>query len=136
MMSSAFELGRHDARMSPFSYVTRSGMTLGYCHEKLSLALHEMCTSSASLKTRLRNSLRYGFTCFPEGIFPDAIAQRLSEIKWAFAGVHPIVDAMNPPDALDRMRPHEVTRLAEKLMSLREAVAQEYYKQKFSRGHS
>jgi len=111
-------------------------MTLGYYHEKLSLALHEMCTSSESLKTRLRNSLRYGFTCFPEGIFPDAIAQRISEIKSAFAGVHPIVDAMNPPDALDRMKPHEIRRLAEKVISLQEAVAQEYYKEKFSRRHS
>jgi hypothetical protein len=39
---------------------------------------------------------------------------------------------MNPPDALDRMKAREVERLVEKVISLREAVAREYYKQEFS----
>ena len=102
-------------------------MTLGYCHEKLSLAIIEMCKSTASLKVRLRNSLRYGFTAFPQDIFPEAIAQQLLEVKAAFAGVHPIFDAMNPPDVLDQMKPSDVRRLVDKVISLRDSVAHEYY---------
>jgi hypothetical protein len=108
-------------------------MTLGYCHEKLSLAVLEMCRSTRSLKVRLRNSLRHGFTCFPDDIFTDAIRQKLSEVKIAFAGVQPTFDAMNPPDALDSMKPSEVRRLVDGVIGLREAVAQEYFKQRFRR---
>ncbi|SRR5712692_9578441 len=103
-------------------------MTLGYCHGKLSLAIFEMCKSTRSLKVRLRNSLRHGFTCFPQDIFPEAIGQQLLDVKAAFAGVHPTFDAMNPPDALDEMKPSEARRLVEKVISLRESVAEEYYR--------
>jgi hypothetical protein len=102
-------------------------MTLGYCHEKLSLAIFEMCKSTGRLKARLRHSLRHGFTAFPSDLFPEAIAQQLLEVKAAFAGVHPIVDAMNPPDVLDRMKPSDARRLVDKVISLRESVAKEYY---------
>jgi len=102
-------------------------MTLGYCHEKLSLAVREMCKSTASLKARLRHSLRHGFTAFPQDIFPDAVRQQLLEVKAAFEGVHPIVNAVNPPDVLDRMKPPDVRRLVDKVISLRESVAKEYY---------
>src|SRR4029077_273923 len=98
-------------------------MTLGYCHEKLSLAIFEICESTSSLKTRLRKSLGQGFTAFPQNIFPDAIAQQLLEVKAAFAGIHPIVNAMNPPDVLDQMKPSDVRRLVAKVISLRESVA-------------
>jgi hypothetical protein len=102
-------------------------MTLGYCHEKLSLVLFEMCKSTGSLKARLRKSLRHGFTAFPPDLFPEAIAQQLLEVKAAFAGVHLAVDAMNPPDVLDQMKPSDVRRLVDKVISLRESVAKEYY---------
>jgi len=102
-------------------------MTLGYCHEKLTLAVFEMCKSTKSLKVRLRNSLRHGFTAFPQDIFPDAVRQQLLEVKAAFAGVQPTVDAMNPPDVLDQMKPSEVRRLVDKVIGLRETVAKEYY---------
>ena len=108
-------------------------MTLGYFHEKLSLAVFEMCGSTASLKVRLRKSLRHGFTAFPCDIFADPIRRQLSEVKAAFAGVQPTFDAMNPPDTLDNMKSFEVRQLVEKVISLREAMAQEYFKQKFSR---
>jgi hypothetical protein len=108
-------------------------MTLGYCHEKLSLAVFEMCKSTATLKARLRNSLRYGYTAFPQDPFPEAIAQQLLEVKAAFAGVHLTDDAMNPPDVLDQMKPSDVRRLVDKVISLRESVAQEYYGRRSSR---
>src|ERR1700730_290097 len=98
-------------------------MTLGYCHQKLSLAVFEMCKSTSSLKVRLRNSLRYGFTAFPQDLFPDAIAQQLLEVKAAFAGVHPIFDAMNHPDVLDQMKPNDGKRLVDKCIGLGEPVA-------------
>lgn len=105
-------------------------MTLGYCHEKLSEAIFEMCKSTANLKARLRNSLRHGFTAFPQDIFSDAVGQQLLEVKAAFAGVHPIVDSMNPPDVLDQMKPSEVRQLVDKVISLRESVAKEYYERR------
>jgi hypothetical protein len=103
-------------------------MTLGYCHEKLSLAVFEMCKSTATLKARLRSSLRHGFTAFPQDIFPDAVRQQLLDVKAAFAGVHPIVVATNPPDVLDQMKTPDVMRLLDKVISLRESVAKEYYR--------
>jgi hypothetical protein len=63
-------------------------MTLGYCHGKLSLAIFEMCQSTRSLKVRLRNSLRHGYTALPQDLFPEAITQQLLEVKTALAGVY------------------------------------------------
>jgi hypothetical protein len=37
---------------------------------------------------------------------------------------------MNPPDVLDQMKPSDVRRLVDKVISLRESVAKEYYGQK------
>ena len=108
-------------------------MTLGYCHGKLSEAVFEMCTSTASLKVRLRLSLKHGFTAFPDDIFADPIRHQLGEVKAAFAGVELNFDAMRPPDALDNMKPSAVRRLVGKVISLRETVAQEYFGQKFRR---
>jgi hypothetical protein len=117
----------------PALFRVEGSMTLGYCHEKLSLAVFEVCRSTAGLKARLRTSLKHGFTAFPDDIFTDVVRQQLSEVKVAFAEVQLTVDAMNPPDALDRMKPSEVRRLVDRVINLREAVAQEYFKQKFRR---
>ena len=108
------------------AFELRNGMTLGYYHEKLSQAVFEMCKSTANLKVRVRNSLKHGFLAFSENIFRDAVRQQLSEVKAAFAGVQLTVDAMKLPDTLDRMKPPEVRRLIDKIISLREVVAQEY----------
>ena len=106
-------------------------LRLSYCHEKLSLAVFEMCISTQSLKNRLRSSLRHGFTAFPDETFSAGLREQLSEIKAALAGVRIGSGLENYPDAIDRMKPSIVRRLVNEIISLREGVAKEYYKRIF-----
>jgi hypothetical protein len=92
-----------------------------------------MCTSTKSLKDRLRTSLRHGFTAFPEETFPEELRQKFSEIKAALKGVQLGHSLENYPDAIDRMKPSDVRRLFDKIISLRESVAKEYYMRMFQR---
>jgi hypothetical protein len=107
-------------------------MNLSYCHEKLSLALFEMCVSTQSLKNRLRISVRHGLTFFSENDFPEGLREQFSEIKLALAGVSVsgrIDDSY--PDPVDRMKPSQAQRLLNEIISLREGVAREYYRRAF-----
>jgi hypothetical protein len=108
-------------------------MHLSYCHQKLSLAVFEMCLSTQSLKNRLRGSLKHSFTAFPEDTFPKGTRQRFSEIRNALAGVRLAYDFRNRPDAIDRMKPSQVRRLIGEIICLREAVAKEYHRLAFTR---
>lgn len=103
-------------------------MNLSYCHEKLSLAIYEMCVSTQGLRSRLRGSIKHGFAAFPAEAFPEALREQFSEIKAALAGVRIGGRIEDYPDPIDRMRPAEVRRLIDKIISLRENVAKEYHR--------
>jgi hypothetical protein len=108
-------------------------MNLTYCYQKLSEALNEMCLSTQSLEDRLRSSISRGFTAFPVETFPEGLREQFSEIKSALAGVR-IPGHIQPcPDPIDRMRSTEVKRLIGRLISLRDGVAEEYYRRAFQR---
>jgi hypothetical protein len=106
-------------------------MSLSYCNQKLSLAVFEMCVSTQSLRNRLRGSIKHGFTAFPETTFPEGLREQFSEIKTALAGVRVGGGIEDYPDPIDRMKPSQVRRLLDQIISLREAVAREYYRRAF-----
>jgi len=108
-------------------------MNLTYCYEKLSEAVNEMCVSTQSLRNRLRGSIKHGFTAFPETTFPEGLREQFSEIKAALAGVRVGSGIEDYPDPIDRMKPYEVRRLLDQIISLREGVARECYRREFDR---
>jgi hypothetical protein len=106
-------------------------MSLSYCNQKLSVAVFEMCVSTQSLRNRLRSSIKHGFTLFPEATFPEGLREQFSEIKAALAGVRVGAGIEDYPDPIDRMKPYEVRRLLDQIISLREGVARECYRREF-----
>ncbi len=106
-------------------------MNFTYCYQKLSEAVDDMCVSTQSLADRLRSSIGRGFTLFPVETFPAGLREQFSEIKSALAGVRPPGHIEPYPDPIDRMKPAEVTRLIGRVISLRDGVAEEYYRRRF-----
>jgi hypothetical protein len=111
-------------------------MSLFYCNEKLSLAVFEMCVSTKSLRDRLRDTVKHGFTAFPEEIFPEELREQFSEIRTALAGVRVGSGIENYPDAIDRMKAPHVRRLLDQFISLREGVARECYRRASEKSQS
>jgi hypothetical protein len=111
-------------------------MSLSYCNQKLSLAVFEMCVSTQGLRNRLRGSIKHGFTEFPETTFPEGLREQLSEIKVALAGVRVGASIEDYPDPIDAMKPAQVRRLLDQIISLREGVAQECYRRRFQERQS
>ena len=108
-------------------------MNLTYFYQKLSEALNDMCVSTQSLADRLRSSTNRGFTLFPVETVPEGLREQFSEIKSALAGVRAPGHIEPCPDPIDQMKPTEVAKLIGKVISLRDGVAQEYYRQAFQR---
>jgi len=108
-------------------------MNLSDCYKKLSEAVNEMCVSTQSLKDRLRSSMRHGFTFFPVKSFPEGPREQFSEIKSALTVVRMPGHIEPYPDPIDRMKPAEVKSLIGKVISLRDGVAEEYYRRAFQR---
>lgn len=108
-------------------------MNLSYFHEKLSLSVFEMCTSTQNRKGRLRNSLlKYPFKDFPVGIAPKGARQQFLEIKTALAGrLRDGGSSENYPVAIDRMKRADVQRLFNNIFSLYQAVTKEYHRRIF-----
>ena len=106
-------------------------MNLGYCNQKLSLAIFEMCVSTQNLRDRLRSSLRHGFIGFPEATFPEGLREQFSEIKEALGGVRIAARIEDYPDPIDCMTHSQIRRLLDQIISFREGVAREYYKRAF-----
>jgi hypothetical protein len=106
-------------------------MSLSYCNQKLSLAVFEMCVSTQSLRNKLRGSIKHGFTAFPETAFPEGLREQFSEIKVALVGVRVGGGIEDYPDPIDRMKPSQVRRLLDQIISLREGVARECHRQSF-----
>jgi len=108
-------------------------MSLNYLHQKLSLAVFEMCTSTQGLKERLRNSLRHSFTAFPEETLPEEMCERFSEIRRGLTqGVARFGFGLeNYPDVIDRMSPSEVRRFLNSIIALHQCVTEEYYRRRF-----
>ncbi len=111
-------------------------MNLSYCHEKLSLAVFEMCVGTQNLRSRLRDSVKHGFTAFPEGTFPEGLREQFSEIQSALADVRVGGGIEDYPDPIHRMKPSQVRRLLDQIISLREGVAEEYYRRAFQESQS
>jgi hypothetical protein len=111
-------------------------MSLSYCHQKLSLALYEMCVSTENLKNRLRGSIKHGITAFPDETIPEGLREQFSEVKAALTGVRVRAGLEDYPDRIDRMKPSKVRRLLDQIISIREGVAREYYKRAFDRNQT
>lgn len=108
-------------------------MNLSYFHEKLSLAIFEMCTSTQNRKERLRNALlKYPFKDFPVGMAPKEARQQFLEIRTALAGgLRDGSGSENYPDAIDRMKGGDLQRLFNNIFSLYQAVTKEYHRRIF-----
>ena len=108
-------------------------MTFSYFHEKLSLAIIEMRGSTRSPKDNLRISvLKHTFSAFPLEIAPEEVRGQFSEIKGALAGkLHRPGSMENYPDVIDRMKPAEVRRVLDNILSVYQGVTKEYHQQMF-----
>lgn len=111
-------------------------MSLSYCYQKFSEAVNEMCVSNQSLKDRLRGAIRHGFTFFPVEAFPEGLREQFSEIKSGLTTVRMPGHIEPYPDSIDPMKPAEVKSLIGKVISLRNGVAEEYYRRRFQSNHS
>lgn len=106
---------------------------LSYCHEKLSLVVHHMCTSTTSLRDRLAHAVLHDFGGLIEGFFPKEFRGEFREIHCELTKV-PATDREGLyMAAINSMSAKEAKRLINKVIVLREDVARAYYKRSFSR---
>jgi hypothetical protein len=106
---------------------------LSYCHEKLSLAVHGMCTSTTSLRDRLAHAVLRDFGGLIEGFFPKELRGQFREIHSALTKVPDTNREGLYMATIKSMSTKEAKRLIDKLIVLREGVARAYYKRSVSR---
>jgi len=106
---------------------------LSYCHEKLSLAVHHMCTSTTSLRDRLAQAAQHDFGGLIEGFFPNELRRQFLEIHSELTKVPETNREGLYMAAINSMSAKTAKRLIDKVIVLREDVAQAYYKRSFSR---
>lgn len=106
---------------------------LSYCHEKLSLAVHHMCTSTTSLRDRLAHAVLHDFGGLIEGFFPKELRGQFREIHSELTKVPDANREGLYMAAINNMPAKEAKRLIDKVIVLREDVARAYYKRSFSR---
>jgi hypothetical protein len=105
---------------------------LSYCHEKLSLAVHQMCTSTTSLRDRLAHAVLHDFGHLVEGFFPRELRAQFREIHSELTKVPASNRQGLYMATINNMSAKEAKRLIDKIIALREDAAQAYYKRSFS----
>jgi hypothetical protein len=106
---------------------------LSYCHEKLSLAVHHMCTSTTSLRHRLAHAALRDVGVLIEEFFPKELREQFHEIHSELTKVPDTNREGLYMATIKNMSTKEAKRLIDKVIVLREDVARAYYKRTFSR---
>jgi hypothetical protein len=103
-------------------------MNFPHFYEKLSLSVIETCTSTDTLKGRLRRSLKNSFTPFSAETPPEDLRGQFTHIKTALTGARVGGNFKNYPDAIDRMKSAEVRRMLNEIFHLYQISTTEYYR--------
>ena len=84
-------------------------MNFPHFYEELSRSIIETCTSTDTLRGRLRRSLKNSFTTFSAETLPEDLRGQFTHIKTALTGARDGGDLKNYPDTIDRMKSADVT---------------------------
>jgi hypothetical protein len=92
-----------------------------------------MCTSTTSVRDRLAHAVLHDFGGLIEGFFPTELRGQFREIHSELTTVPDTNREGLYMAAINNMSAREAKRLINKIIVLREDVAQAYYKGSFSR---
>lgn len=97
-------------------------MSLGYVHEKFSLAVDSMATSPASIQQRVANAYIFHLIHLKADELPEEIRMDFSVMKQQLTSAEPVGDEGSVMASVDKMSEDEAVTIARKIAYMHDIV--------------